>query len=42
MNYGSFKLSGINFSAMDNAYDVDFSFNETFSLIVNCKNQKGD
>ena len=38
--YGTFKLCGVDFSAMDNAFDVDFSFNEAFSLIVNCKDQK--
>ena len=40
INYASFKLSGVDFAAMDNAFDVDFSFNEAFSLIVNCKNQQ--
>ena len=25
---------------MDNGFDVDFSFNEAFSLIVKCKDQK--
>ncbi len=40
VNYGAFKLCGVDFSAMDNAFDVDFSFNEAFSLIVNCKDQK--
>lgn len=40
VNYASFKLCGIDFSAMDNAFDVDFSFNEAFSLIVNCKDQQ--
>jgi predicted 3-demethylubiquinone-9 3-methyltransferase (glyoxalase superfamily) len=40
INYASFKLSGMDFSAMDNAYDADFSFNEAFSLIVNCENQQ--
>ncbi|MCX7923995.1 MAG: VOC family protein [Clostridia bacterium] len=40
VNYAAFKLCGIDFSAMDNAFDVDFSFNEAFSLIVNCKDQK--
>ena len=40
VNYAAFKLCGINFSAMDNAFDVDFNFNEAFSLIVNCKDQK--
>lgn len=28
VNYAAFKLCGIDFSAMDNAYDMDFSFNE--------------
>lgn len=40
INYAAFKLSGIAFSAMDNGFDVDFSFNEAFSLIVNCKDQQ--
>lgn len=40
MNYAAFKLCGTDFSAMDNGFDVDFSFNEAFSLIVNCKDQK--
>lgn len=40
INYGAFKLSGIDFSAMDNGFDVDFSFNEAFSLIVYCKDQQ--
>ncbi|MFK9091684.1 VOC family protein [Bacillus salipaludis] len=40
VNYADFKLDGINFSAMDNAFDVDFNFNEAFSLIINCKDQK--
>jgi len=40
VNYAAFKLCGIDFSAMDNAFDVDFNFNEAFSLIVNCKDQK--
>jgi predicted 3-demethylubiquinone-9 3-methyltransferase (glyoxalase superfamily) len=40
VNYASFKLSGIDFAAMDNAFDVEFSFNESVSLIVNCKNQQ--
>lgn len=39
VNYAAFKLEGINFSAMDNGNDVDFSFNEAFSLIINCKDQ---
>ncbi|WP_286230809.1 VOC family protein [Neobacillus mesonae] len=40
VNYAAFKLCGMHFSVMDNAYDVDFNFNEAFSLIVNCKDQK--
>lgn len=40
IKYASFRLFGIEFSAMDNAYDADFSFNEAFSLIVNCRDQK--
>ena len=40
MNYAAFKLSGLDFSAMDNGFDVDFNFNEAFSLIVNCDDQK--
>lgn len=40
VNYAAFKLGDVNFSAMDNGFDVDFSFNEAFSLIVNCKDQK--
>lgn len=40
INYAAFKLNGINFSAMDNGFDVDFSFNEAFSIIVNCENQE--
>ena len=31
VNYAAFKLSGIDFSAMDNAFDVDYNFNEAFS-----------
>lgn len=40
VNYAAFKLCGTDFSAMDNGFDVDFSFNEAFSLIVNCKDQQ--
>ncbi|MEI6579090.1 MAG: VOC family protein [Eubacteriales bacterium] len=40
VNYIGFKLCGLEFSAMDNGFDVDFGFNEAFSLIVNCKNQE--
>ena len=40
INYAAFKLDGIAFSAMDNGFNVDYGFNEAFSLIVNCKDQK--
>ena len=40
INYAAFTLRGVAFSAMDNGYDVDFTFNEAFSLIVSCKDQK--
>jgi predicted 3-demethylubiquinone-9 3-methyltransferase (glyoxalase superfamily) len=40
INYASFKLNGVDFSAMDNGFDVDFSFNEAFSIIINCENQQ--
>lgn len=40
INYAAFKLCGINFSAMDNGMPVDYTFNEAFSLLVNCKNQQ--
>jgi predicted 3-demethylubiquinone-9 3-methyltransferase (glyoxalase superfamily) len=39
VNYAEFHLEGVHFSAMDNAMDVDFGFNEAFSLVVNCKDQ---
>lgn len=40
VNYASFKLWGNDFSAMDNAFDVDFGFNEAFSLMVKCRDQE--
>lgn len=40
VNYASFRLGDMDFSAMDNAFDVDYQFNEAFSLIVNCEDQK--
>ncbi|HWK24540.1 MAG TPA: VOC family protein [Ureibacillus sp.] len=39
INYAAFKLSNLSFSAMDNGNDVDFNFNEAFSLIVKCQDQ---
>lgn len=40
INYAAFKLGGMNFAAMDNGFDAGFNFNEAFSFIVNCKDQK--
>jgi len=40
INYAAFKLDGVDFSAMDNGFDVDFSFNESFSIIIKCENQQ--
>lgn len=40
VNYAAFQLGGFHFSAMDNAVDGEFNFNEAFSLIINCKDQK--
>ncbi|MDR3541052.1 MAG: VOC family protein [Desulfosporosinus sp.] len=39
VNFAAFKLFGMEFSAMDNANDVEFGFNEAFSLIVQCEDQ---
>lgn len=40
VNYAAFQLGGFQLSAMDNAVDGDFNFNEAFSLIIICKDQK--
>lgn len=40
INYAAFKLCGLDFSAMDNGFDVDFGFNEAVSFIVKCEDQK--
>lgn len=40
VNFVSFCLDEMNFTAMDNAYDVEYTFNEAFSIIVKCKNQQ--
>ncbi len=40
INYAAYKLAGSAFSAMDNGFDVDFGFNEAFSFIINCEDQK--
>jgi predicted 3-demethylubiquinone-9 3-methyltransferase (glyoxalase superfamily) len=39
INYTYFSLCGTNFSAMDNAAIVDYTFNEAFSLLVYCDDQ---
>lgn len=39
VNYIGFQLEGMLFVAMDHGYGADFTFNEAFSLIVNCKDQ---
>ncbi|MEH7122252.1 VOC family protein [Bacillus sp. JJ1532] len=40
VKYAAFNLSGYHLSAMDHGYDVDFNFNEAFSLMINCKDQQ--
>lgn len=40
VNYAAFRLCDMAFSAMDNAFGEDFSFNEAFSFMVNCEDQK--
>ena len=40
VNSVSFKLDGLSFSALDHGYDEDFTFNEAFSFIINCKDQQ--
>jgi len=40
INFAAFSLDGNVFSAMDNGFNVDFNFNEAFSLIVHCKDQR--
>ncbi|MEH7107821.1 VOC family protein [Bacillus sp. JJ1764] len=40
VNYASFHLCGIHFSAMDHSFEADFNFNEAFSFVVTCKDQK--
>lgn len=40
INFATFSLNGFAFSAMDNGIDVDFDFNEAFSIIINCENQE--
>ncbi len=40
INYAAFSLFGQNFTAMDHGYGGDFTFNEAFSLILYCEDQK--
>jgi predicted 3-demethylubiquinone-9 3-methyltransferase (glyoxalase superfamily) len=39
IGHGNFKLMEMNLIAADNAYDVDYSFNEAISLMVYCVTQ---
>ena len=40
VNYAAFTSEGSALCAMDNAFDVDFTFNEAFSFVINCKDQR--
>ena len=40
VNYLAFELAGQKYVAMDNAYDVPFTFSEAFSLMVVCEDQQ--
>lgn len=40
VNYAAFELEGYAFTAMDNGHDSDLTFNEAFSLIINCDDQE--
>lgn len=40
VKYAGFRLDGLDFAAMDNGSDVDYTFNEAFSFVVNCSDQK--
>lgn len=40
VSYAAFRLADSAFVAMDNSYDVDYTFNEAFSFIVLCKDQE--
>lgn len=40
INYAGFQLEGMNFAAMDNGFDANFTFNESISFLVECKDQK--
>lgn len=40
VKYLNFNINGQQFSAMDHGYEADFDFNEAFSFMVLCKDQK--
>mgnify|MGYP001273104417 CR=1 FL=1 len=40
VKHAAFKLEGLAFAAMDNGQDADYTFNEAFSLIINCRDQQ--
>lgn len=40
INYSSFTLEGLEFGAMDSAHEHKFSFNESVSFLVDCKDQE--
>jgi predicted 3-demethylubiquinone-9 3-methyltransferase (glyoxalase superfamily) len=40
VKYAGFRLDSLDFAAMDNGYDVDYTFNEALSFVVNCSDQK--
>lgn len=40
INYAAFHLAGVPFVAMDHGAEGDFTFNEAFSLLVNCADQE--
>lgn len=40
VNYAEFNLNGMDFVAMDHGAGDDFTFNEAFSMMILCKDQK--
>jgi len=40
VNYASIDIEGMELVLMDNAMEADFTFNEAFSLIINCEDQE--
>ena len=39
IKHAEFTLEGVDFAAMDSAYEHNFTFNEAISFIVHCKDQ---